>query len=975
MARIETWFDQDLKNPVPVRVLTGSAFSLDNLGNLIGVRVTDGGEIITLAGSVNGYCMLADGQTIPVSGSRSGNMASIVLPQTAYTVPGPIRISIKLTEGSAITTLLACVGTVVRTKTGNIVNPGSVVQDWSTQISAQLQACQDAADNMGAIVAVAFNPSSAYSVGNYVTYQGALYRITAAHAAGTTWADTSKTQVTVSAELSDLKSAFNQNSNIELIQLTKGYYIDVSGSTTSFTPKPSASFNDGGYAIVDCNEGDVFTINGTGGSTGRLWAFTKANGDILLKSNASVTEEDLIIIAPADVAKLVVNSTENSLLCKGITPGINDNDLIQIDTSFLGVEKIHIFKEGAIVTDGSTVNLDSVDYPNTRFRHEVVGCHGGEAFTITGSAGSSYRLWTFIDSNNNVLEPRGASSESATEKVITAPTDAVKLVVNFIVANKHELYKGQKVANVKAEIDTDISLGNKKRESAINLFGIKTIEGWNEKHAISMTSSNIADAVASPVATLSWDCIVLSCSFGDAFIVNGNSGTAPKAVAFTDSSYNILYTEGSATVINKLLFAPMNSAYIVINRRRDLTNLESYIGQVKIKTGIDQNNLEIHLTEPYDNIWTYWNYPQVISFKGVRNKLYWGYTTKAGYCGVAEYDFETKKVRKTHLKKNHVDDHNATAVHVFQDGTIICGYPSGHNIDNYMHIRRSICPESIDDWTDDICLPSSQVVCYCQFIEYSNKLYMFHRVGDYNWAYRFSTDKGVTWSDEVVLITSTMKYYCKFVPTTTEGLVRIIMYSNPSSGDSAIRQGFMDLNTNKVYNSDGRTELGMDSIAYTNFTIIIPIAEGYSTQRLYDVAVTQPDRPLILYAPLYSNNDNTVYRIYDKGNIVDICETGYFLLSTVPLGCSWIGSNRIIVCHGTSAGGGTDRVDIYGYEDGTVNIVDEIWSEQRTSAGIRNNRPMVDPNGKAFIWQRGYYSFSNPAFDDFNMDARIHELT
>lgn len=209
MARIETWFDQDLKNPVPVRVLTGSAFSLDNLGNLIGVKVTDGGEIITLAGSVTGYCMLADGQTVTVAGTRSGNMASIVLPQTAYTVPGPIRISIKLTEGSAITTLLACVGTVVRTQTGNIVNPGSVVQDWSTQISAQLQACQDAADNMGAMVAVAFNPSSVYAAGNYVTYNGGLYRITAAHEAGTTWANTSKTQVTVGAELSDLNRAFN----------------------------------------------------------------------------------------------------------------------------------------------------------------------------------------------------------------------------------------------------------------------------------------------------------------------------------------------------------------------------------------------------------------------------------------------------------------------------------------------------------------------------------------------------------------------------------------------------------------------------------------------------------------------------------------------------------------------------------------------------------------------------------------------
>jgi len=233
MARIETWFDQDLKNPVPVRVLTGSAFSLDNLGNLIGVKVTDGGEVITLSGNVNGYCMLADGQTIPVNGSRSGNMASIVLPQTAYTVPGPIQISIKLTEGSAITTLLACVGTVIRTQTGNIVNPGSVVQDWSTQISAQLQACQDAADAMGSMVAVAFNPSSVYAAGNYVTYNGGLYRITATHAAGTTWADTSKTQVTVGAELSDLNQAFDVLNGDDGVHITNSS-VSAYGVTAAY---------------------------------------------------------------------------------------------------------------------------------------------------------------------------------------------------------------------------------------------------------------------------------------------------------------------------------------------------------------------------------------------------------------------------------------------------------------------------------------------------------------------------------------------------------------------------------------------------------------------------------------------------------------------------------------------------------------------------------------------------------------------
>ena len=156
MAMIEAWFDQDLLVPVPVHVLSGVMFDQDSIGNLIGVRITKDGEPVTLTGSVNGYCILSDGSTIPINGSRdtSGNRAWIILPQSAYLVLGTISIVIKLTDGNTITTLCACVGTVRQSKTSNMVEPGStVITDWSQQISAELQACQDAADNMGANLA------------------------------------------------------------------------------------------------------------------------------------------------------------------------------------------------------------------------------------------------------------------------------------------------------------------------------------------------------------------------------------------------------------------------------------------------------------------------------------------------------------------------------------------------------------------------------------------------------------------------------------------------------------------------------------------------------------------------------------------------------------------------------------------------------------------------------------------------------
>lgn len=138
MAVIETWLRQDLKGLVTVRSLQGQVFSLDNGGNLIGVKVTKDGKPVTLTGTVTGYCILSDGQTVTVTGSGSsgiqnGNEAYIVLPQLVYSVPGQISIVIKLTSGSVTTTLAACTGYVYRSRTSNeVVPPGTPIPDLAT---------------------------------------------------------------------------------------------------------------------------------------------------------------------------------------------------------------------------------------------------------------------------------------------------------------------------------------------------------------------------------------------------------------------------------------------------------------------------------------------------------------------------------------------------------------------------------------------------------------------------------------------------------------------------------------------------------------------------------------------------------------------------------------------------------------------------------------------------------------------------
>lgn len=142
MAMIETWYDQDLMNPVRVQYLHGNVFSQDNQGNLIGVNVFEDGDPATLSGTVSANVIRSDGETVPVSGVLSGNQAYVILPQAAYAVPGIISIVIKLTGGGSTTTLCAVVATVYPSATDVIVDPGTIIPDIQLLLDSIAEAIQ-----------------------------------------------------------------------------------------------------------------------------------------------------------------------------------------------------------------------------------------------------------------------------------------------------------------------------------------------------------------------------------------------------------------------------------------------------------------------------------------------------------------------------------------------------------------------------------------------------------------------------------------------------------------------------------------------------------------------------------------------------------------------------------------------------------------------------------------------------------------
>lgn len=138
MAQIETWYRQDLKQPVQVHHLPGNVFSQDNQGNLLGVEVFEDGVPASLSGTVSANIVRSDGGTVAATGTLSGNKLSVVLPAAAYAIPGVISVVIKLSSGgSSAVTLLAVVALVYASSTDTPVDPGTImpsIQDLIDEI-------------------------------------------------------------------------------------------------------------------------------------------------------------------------------------------------------------------------------------------------------------------------------------------------------------------------------------------------------------------------------------------------------------------------------------------------------------------------------------------------------------------------------------------------------------------------------------------------------------------------------------------------------------------------------------------------------------------------------------------------------------------------------------------------------------------------------------------------------------------------
>lgn len=266
MAVFETNLNTELLKPLKVHYLEGNLFSQDVQSNQINVAVFKNGEPEAISGSVSADVIRPDGGTVVATGGTiEGNVASITLPEQAYYIAGMISIVVKLTTSGVVTSIGAVVANVYQSSTDTVIDTGTIipsVQTLITQIETAVASIPADYSSLWTKLAPAFSTDTSYIAGQYVTYDGGLYRFNTNHAGA--WVSGDVTAVNIGSELSDIKSAFDlkttgEYGSVSLGTITTGKYIRQSdGNESSSIAWDHTNYIPvyGGKLLFTCPESD-----------------------------------------------------------------------------------------------------------------------------------------------------------------------------------------------------------------------------------------------------------------------------------------------------------------------------------------------------------------------------------------------------------------------------------------------------------------------------------------------------------------------------------------------------------------------------------------------------------------------------------------------------------------------------------------------------------------------------------------------
>lgn len=422
MATIQTNLTCELQNgSVAVQYLNGVLFTQDVQGNQINVAVYDGGEPATISGTVSGNVIRSDGGTVAVTGgSISGNVASITLPAAAYAVPGVASIIVKLSTSGVVTTLAAVVANIYESSTSTAVDPGTVIPSIQTlinQINTAVASIPADYSTLWTTLAPAFSTSTTYAAGQYVTYNGGLYKFTAAHTGN--WSASDVVAANIGNDLSDLKTAIINILSKEEVTLTLSQ-----GGITTTTGVANQSDKRVRTQLISCPIGFELYLPTNVYATVFYYDTSNNNEYIGYKKYAGKTiypsgavrivyyiGDGTTDITPSDVSDV---KFYNYMTIAETVPQIANSILEPYDETLKETRNIrslfkYPYKIQTNVGIGNTVN--PIPTSESACACICYPCLKGDKFTLTGTGYSSISLWAFTDTEYKLLSIRNGSGK------------------------------------------------------------------------------------------------------------------------------------------------------------------------------------------------------------------------------------------------------------------------------------------------------------------------------------------------------------------------------------------------------------------------------------------------------------------------------------------------------------------------------------------------------------------------------------
>lgn len=231
-------------------------------------------------------------------------------------------------------------------------------------------------------------------------------------------------------------------------------------------------------------------------AAGSASAAAASAGDAATAKTAAETAQAAAEAAAASVQASAAQITTNAEDIADLKTQINDstgNIEIQFSDPAL---KQYVNTSGTSIAWDNAANKPVPSTASGTVKWACVECSEGDKFTISGKGGTNYHLWTFIDTDKNILTPNALLSVQGDNIVITAPKLSAWLIINDI-QNKKSYYGDL------------LQLNNELYQSSINSvigverpsFNIQTYISWVSASAPWTYSAYINNA-ATPAGIL-----------------------------------------------------------------------------------------------------------------------------------------------------------------------------------------------------------------------------------------------------------------------------------------------------------------------------------------------------------------------------------------------------------------------------------------------------------------------------------------